>query len=93
MERQAVYEKSRIGQSVGHGKRHVPVLDPEPSWKVGRFAAQDRPLPRRARAYRRIQVHVLRKFAVGSLWSAGRSTRPTARCIFKVRSASATNPA
>jgi hypothetical protein len=31
MERQAVYEKSRIGQSVGNGKRHVPVLDPEPS--------------------------------------------------------------
>jgi hypothetical protein len=39
----SVYEKSRIGQSVGNGKRHVPVLDPEPSWKVGRFAAQDRP--------------------------------------------------
>jgi hypothetical protein len=37
-----VYEKSRIGQSVGPGKRHVPVLDSEPSRKVGRFAAQDR---------------------------------------------------
>ena len=57
------------------------------------FRGPGSPSPRRARAYRRIQVHVLRKFAVGSLWSAGRSTRPTARCPFKVRSASATNPA
>ena len=37
------YEKSRIGQSVGHGKRHVPVQAPEPSWKFGPFAAQERP--------------------------------------------------
>jgi hypothetical protein len=43
IERQVVYEKSRSGQSVGHGKRHVPVLDPEPSWKVGRFTGPDRP--------------------------------------------------